>query len=524
MPYIFILTFSTMLLLTGCLATPKAAMHAKLSPYKSLQNGCTKNPPKALEQECALFLNDLEAQNTLLQKMENLNEDEKAESAYTALAAEASARQEKLQNDKAVLAGSCQAKIRTIIQNDDLNSAEFCLLFEKNPFTLEMYRYLKRHAPRFDIYPQYRAFEEAYASQHIEKGLAALNRGDKHAALNAFQTASDANSAEAKYLIGIIYEAKHVDKAIEWHKEALAHGIERSKLNLARLHLRIKMPHKAKQWYLSAAEGGDALAQYRLFKMDAKSKSIKAREEAQMWLERSAKNNYPQAQYIYGLQLLKQKKKQEAIRWLEKAENNGVTDTRFFLGRLYFQEKAYQKAYPMLMETQNRGEANVMLARMYEEGLEIEQNHVLAYRHYKKAHEFGQNNCIADMQRVQKKITRQERQAAKGIVQKEAKAQKEARRTCGDPVDNKNIKIRDKTVRIVGVSAGAQRKSGGLTVYGDHERLYYIIDPKIDDGLKAYQKVDLLVKATGNSVEISDDSGALQRVYRTYYLKNCNLN
>ena len=522
MPYIFILTFSALLLITGCTPTPKAAMHAKLTPYKGLQYSCKKNPPTLLQQECALFLNDLEAENSLLQKMEDLKEDDKAGSGYIALNAEVSARQEKLQNDTAVLARSCQAKVPMIIQNDDLNSAEFCLQFKENPLTLEMYRYLKRYAPRFDTNPQYRAFEEAYALQHIEKGLTALNKGDKRRALSAFEAASDANSAEAKHLIGIIYEAKHVDKAIEWHKEALAHGIERSKLNLARLYLRAKLPHTAKKWYLSAAEDDDALAQYRLFKMDAKSKSIKAREEAQMWLKRSAKNNYPQAQYIYGLQLLKQKKVVEAIYWLEKAENNGISDTRFFLGRLYFQEKNYPKAYPMLMDVQNRGEANVMLARMYEEGLGTEQNHVLAYTHYKKAHEQGQNNCLADMQRVQKKITRKERQAAKGIVQQAEKAHKEARQACGDPADKKNIKISDKTVRIVGVAADAQRKIGGFTVYGDHERLYYIIDPITDTGLKAYQKVDLLVKATGNSVEISDDSGALQRVYQFHYLKNCN--
>ncbi len=519
MPYIFILTFLTMFLLAGCTAAPKAAMHAKLVPYQELKSSCDKNPPQTLQQECALFLDDLEEANALLHKMQSVKKDEKSESAYIALAEEESALQEKLQTDKAGFARSCQAKMPAIIQNDDLSSAEFCLLFKENPLTLESYRYLKRYAPRFDTNPQYRAFEEAYALQYLEKGLDALSKGDKRAALKAFEKASNANSPEAKHYIGVVYEARHVDKAIAWHKKALADGVERSRLNLARLYLRIKQPNNAREWYLSAAKGGDALAQYRLFKMDAKSKSMKAQKEAQMWLELSAKNNYPQAQYIYGLQLLKQKKDAEAIYWLENAESNGISDTRFFLGRLYFQEKNFPKAYLMLMDTQEKGEANVMMARMYEEGLGTEQNHLLAYTHYKKAHEQGQNNCIADMQRVQKKITRQERQAAKRIVQK---AQKEASRGCGDPADKKNIKISDKTVRIVGVAADAQRKGGGLTVYGDHERLYYIIDPIMDTGRKSYQKVDLLVKATGNSVEISDDSGALQHVYQFHYLKNCN--
>lgn len=208
----------------------------------------------------------------------------------------------------------------------------------------------------------------------------------------------------------------------------------------------------AKKWYLSAAQEGDAPAQYRLFKMDAKAKSMKAQKDAQ-----------------------------------------------------------------------NRGEANAMPAQMYEESLGTEQNRFLSCTHYKKAHEQGQSNCIAEMQRVQKKITGQERQAAKYIVEKATQAQQEASLRCGGLADEENVKIKNRTVRIVGVDADAQKKDGVFTVYGDHERLYCIIDPKTDGEYEDYRKVDLHVKSTGNSVEVSDDSGALQRLYQFHHLKNCNL-
>ena len=80
MPYILILTFSALFLITGCTPAPKAAMHPKLASYQSLQNGCKKNQPALLEQECTLFLSDLEAENVLLQKMQQFEEDEKGQS------------------------------------------------------------------------------------------------------------------------------------------------------------------------------------------------------------------------------------------------------------------------------------------------------------------------------------------------------------------------------------------------------------------------------------------------------------
>ena len=509
-------------MLTGCLSAPKPVMNEKLSTYQDLKSACKQNPPKTLQQECTQLLTDLEEENNLLNEMQDIKEDEKQEAAYIALADKESTLVQKLQEDKTLLAEKCQTQISTIIKNNDINSAAFCLLFEENTITLEEYKYLKKHAPRFDNNPQYKAYEEQYAQKKLHEGLKAMNKGDKRAALNAFKTASDAHSAEATYLVGIIYEEKQIKKAITWHKKALAEGVDLSKVNLARLYLRIKLPSKAKEWYLSAAKDNNALAQYRLFKMDAKSKSTKAREEAQLWLDRSANNNYPQAQSIYGLQLLKQKKSQEAQQWLEKAHANGISDANLFLGKLYFEQESYEKAYPLLLKTKEKGAANYMLAKMYENGLGAKKNSLLAYRHYKKAHELAHDNYVADMKRLQKRLTKKERQTAKYIGKKEAQKLKESVKTCGQIANSKNIAIANRKINIIGVGVKPIKEANGFIVYGDDERLYYIIDPEMASRIKSYEHIDIMVKATGKAITISSDTGTLQPIYQFHTHKSCS--
>lgn len=523
MPYIFIFSLSSMLLLTGCLSTPAPTDHEKLSSYQSMKERCKQNPPQILHEECTQLLSDLDEENSLLNQMQNIKEDEKQEAAYITLADRESALALKLQADKTLLAEKCQTRFSAIVKADDINSAAFCLLFKENPLTLESYTYLKQHAPRFDDNQQYRAYEAQYAQKKIQEGLKALNKGDKRASLNAFEAAYAAKSAEAAYLIALIYEEKHIKKAIAWHKKALAAGVNLSKLNLARLYLRIKLHNKAREWYLSAAnDDNNALAQYRLFKMDVKSKNPKIREEAKAWLDSSARNNYPQAQYIYGLQLLKQKNSEEAQQWLEKAHANGISDTDLFLGRLYFEQESYTKAYPLLVKAKEKGEANYLLAKMYENALGVSKNSVLAYRHYKKAHELAHNNYVAEMQRLQKTLTKKERQAAKYIDKKEAQKLKASVKDCGKIASSTNIAVENRQIHIVGVGVKPVKKANGFIVYGDNENFYYIIDPKMAAKIKDYDHIDIRAKSTGMAVMTSSDTGKLQALYQLHTQKVCS--
>ena len=513
MPYILLLTLSSLLLLTGC-GSVEPVPHQKLAEYKTIEISCQQTPPETLNTACTAFLEELAKERQLLDDMREIREDEREEAHYIALADQESLLALKLHADKAALAKECQIQMPAIVKSDDINSAAFCLIFDENHITLDEYKYLKKQAPRFDDNPQYIAFENQYAQGEIKKGLLALNKGDKRTALSAFKSASDANSAEAAYLVGIIYEEKQIKKAISWHKKAVTEGVVLSKVNLARLYLRIKLPAKAKEWYLSAAKDGNALAMYRLFKIDAKSKSKKAREDASKWLDKSAKLNYPQAQYIYGLQLMKQNKKTEAQNWLEKANANGISDSNLFLGKLYFNQESYTLAYTHLYKAQDKGEANYLLAKIYEKGLGIKKNSVMAYRHYKKAHEQAHDNHVVDMKRLQKRLTKKERKAAKYIGIKEAKKAKAHVASCGPLANSKNVIRAKKTINIVGVAVKPLKEANGFIVYGEHEKLYYIIAPEMAAKINAYEYVSLKTKATGKPITISSDAGILQKIYQ----------
>ncbi len=524
MLHILSITLFALLFFSGCFSAPKPVEHKKLSSYQNIKKECQQNPPQILQRECEEFLNDLKDENSLLDAMQEMKEDEKEESAYIVLADKESALTLKLQEDATHFAQKCQVETPAIIKNDDINSAAFCLLFDENAITLEQYKYLKRYAPRFDNNPQYKAYEEQYAKKMLLKGFNAMSKGDKRAALNAFKTASEANSAEASYFVGIIYEEKQIKKAIAWHKKALAEGVELSKVNLARLYLRIQLPQKAREYYLSAAKEDNALAQYRLFKMDAKAKSAKVRDDALRWLSRSAKNNYPQAQYIYGLQLMKEKREKEAQQWLEKATANGISDANLFLGTLYFDQKAYKKAYPLLTKAKNAGAADYMLAQMYENALGVNKNSVLAYRHYKRAHELAYGNYVSDMKRVQKTMTSKSRKAAQYIDKKESSRRKELAKSCGRPATLKNIKVPNRSVHMTGVAVIPLLKANTVIVYGEHEKIYYIIDAKMASKVKPFESVDIKAKAIGTAIVISSDTGALQSIYQFQNQKNCSLN
>ena len=521
MPYALLITLTTLLLFTGCIGSAEPVPHQKLAEYKTIEISCQQTPPETLHTVCTDFLKGLAKERQLLDDMREIREDEREEANYIALADQESLLALKLHADKAALAKECQTQMPVIVKNDDINGAAFCLIFDENHITLDEYKYLKKYAPRFDDNPQFITFENQYAQSELKKGLAALNKGDKRGALNAFKLASHANSPEAAYLIGIVYEEKQIKKAISWHKKAVSEGVVLSKVNLARLYLRIKLPAKAREWYLSAAEDGNALAMYRLFKMDAKSKSRKAREEATQWLDKSAKLNYPQAQYIYGLQLMKQNKKTEAQNWLEKANANGIKDTNLFLGKLYYNQESYTLAYTHLYKTQDKGEANYLLAMMYEKGLGIKKNSVMAYRHYKKAHEQDHDNHVADMKRLQKRLTKKERKAAKYIGRKEAKKAKAHVASCGPLANDKNVKRAKKTINIVGVAVKPLKDANGIIVYGEHEKLYYIIAPEIAANINAYEYVSLKTKATGKAITISSDAGILQSIYQFHIKAIC---
>ncbi len=517
----YALLLPTLLLFTAC-SSPKPVPHEKLKEYQTLKEACETNPPLILAKECQGFTNDLQREDALLTEMREIRGEEQKEPHYISLADKESLLSLKIHADKTLLAQKCQSEMPDIVKEDDINGAAFCLLFSDNHITEDEYIYLKKFSPRFDKNPQLLDYEHRYAQEKLTEGLKALSSGDKRSALTAFKLAANANSPEGTFLVALVYEEKQLKKAIAWHKKAITLGVDLSEVHLARLYLRIKLPKRAREWYLKAAKQKNALAQYRLFKIDSKSSSKKLQDDAHKWLERSAKNNYPQAQFVYGLQLMKQKQKEQALLWLNRAYDNGISASDFFLGKLYYEEGRYEEAFRKLILATDNGTANYLLAKMNEAGLGVEKNSVLAYRYYKRAHELNHGNHIADLKRLQKHLTKKERIAAKYIGKKEKQRRKEIAKACGNMANSKNIAKEDKVVHIIGVAAKPVGDANGFMVYGDNEQHYYMIAPDIAKKIDSYYSVNFRARSTGHPVLISSDAGTLQTLYQFKDLKVCS--
>ena len=176
----------------------------------------------------------------------------------------------------------------------------------------------------------------------------------------------------------------------------------------------------------------------------------------------------------------------------------------------------------MLMKAQEKGAANYMLAKMYENALGVKKNSVLSYRHYKKAHELAHDNHVADMKRLQKRMTKKERQAAKYVTKKEAAKAKELAKSCGRPYSDKDAKVLNRKIHLVGVGVKPINEANGFIVYGEKERLYYIIDAEMASKIKPYEYIDIQAKSTSNAITVSSDTGTLQAIYQFHVLKNCS--
>ncbi len=126
------------------------------------------------------------------------------------------------------------------------------------------------------------------------------------------------------------------------------------------------------------------------------------------------------------------------------------------------------------------------------------------------------------MKRVQKKMTKTERQAARYVDKKEANARKQSVKDCGETPTDKNVGVKNRKIHIVGVGVKPIKEANSFIIYGDHEKLYYIIDPEMASKIEPYEYIDIKAKAVGTAVTISSDTGALQSIYQFQNLKNCS--
>ena len=526
------LLFSSALafLFTACMPVPEAPLSPELSQYSPAQENCQRvrgsvTSPAILDQACDDFLKRLQTVSAVDNKIAEYvreNDDAQRKPDYIQMQTTAHRQHLKARLQYQSLWDTLNRFTKEAIADDELESVKLTLIFPETVFTKEHYLYYRRYAPQFDRDPRYLAFEKEYAQKLIKEGLIFLSRGDKQGALATFKEAATLNNAEAAYLIGIVYEAKHIDKAIEWHTIAQENGVKSSRIHLARLYSRNHQPKESQKWYTAAAEDGDAYAQYLLYRYYKNSTSDKTLVLAGEWLKRSAENGFPPAEHAYALQLLEQNRKSDAEAWLQKAVAHGVGNASADLGVIYYKEKRYAEAYPLL-DAADTVDATYDLGMMFEHGLGVERDFYRAYMLYKEAYRLGHKSAKKAMARVDGQKTEREQAYYEAAKRKEHAYQKSLIQRCGEKPTRQNIRTEAMKVRLRGLVSLPFSDAKGFLVHSDQGRTFYVTntDPAAD--ISAFRYVDISATATGNAVTVSNEEGATDEIYQFVLEGECRL-
>jgi len=513
----------------ACNATPEIALSPKLNQYADTEENCQDlrlTPglmvPDALDKECNSFLRRLDKANVATYKKSQIaKERSKTSPDYIHANTEANRQYRKTEVDHQKLSKLLNRLSLEAIKDDDLSTVALTLRFKETQFTKKHYDYYKKQSAYYQENERYRAFEQRYGKSLVRKGLTYLSVGNKKHALKLFKTAASLNNKQAIYLVGIVYEAKNVDKAITWHTKAKESGVDASTINLARLYLRKHEPKKAQAFYLEAAENENAYAQFILYMQYQKTDNPKANTQALPWLKRSADNGFAPAFYRYGQHLVKVKKSSEAEQWLLKAKRYGITAANADLGVLYYKQKAYSKALEFLTEASTT-QAKYMLARMYEKGLGVKVNYYHAYLLYKEASKLGEKRAKKALRRVSKLKTEKEQAHYDAALRKKRQAQKLFEANNGATPILRNLRDKGIKIRINGLVSMPLKSAYGFMVTSEEGKPYYIIDKEQKAAVSQYQYVDISAQTTGYAVTISDDNGGTVDVYQLIYIKPCH--
>ena len=518
---------------TACQATPDVALTPTFQKYAQTETLCKNykdNPkvtvPSDIKDACSDFTKRLTKANQFQYDLDHFNDNtvgvqKKPSPAYLELKKETNYQRNRLDQAHALFAKRINELSLHYIASDQLFDVELTLTFKETQFTKEHYLYYKKLSPLYDTEPHFVAYAKRLSSKHIKNGLNYLSQGKKKRALSLFKEASSLGSAEGAYLSGIVYEEKHLDKAIEWHTKAVERGMRVANINLAHLYKRKREPKIAYDYYLIAAQDGNIYAQFLLYQQYSRSKNTKARNEADAWLITAAENGFAQAQYLYGLQLLKQKKRKAAKKWIQKSYKNGYRKSSATLGALYFKDEKYTTALKYLQQADS-AYAKYRLGMIYEHGLGVRSNSYTAYIYYKESLKLGRKRAKKDVARLKRQYTDSNRAHYEASKRKADQKEQSFITQCGVSSIVKNLRIEGTLIHLEGMVTLPLKSRLGFVLHNDKGEAFYVINPDQSLKLSPYQFVDISVKTTGHAVKISNNEGLVSPVYQLLYQKKCH--
>ncbi len=530
--YASLLSLFISLFFTACQSAPSVPLSPELDQYALVKENCEglrTTPgiyvPDTLDNECRTFLQRLDKANSYDYKLGKYKAEHKGEnvnlmSEYILLQTDANRQNRKAELEYQALTNLLNSLSLEAIADNQQADVELTLSFRETTFTKEHYYYYKTFAPQYDEDPQYRSFEKSYANELISQGLVFLSQGDKKHANKMFKTAASLNNAQAEYLIGIVYEAKYIDKAMTWHTKAKEHGIKSSRINLARLHSRKREQKEAQELYIEASKDGDAYAQYLLYRQYSKTTNTKTTNTAKEWLIRSAENGFPPAEYSYGQMLLKEKRREEAKEWLLKAKAHGISAADATLGAIYYKDKQYEEAFSYL-DAADSSYAKYRLGKMYELGLGVEVNYYKSYMSYKQSVKLGKKGAKKDVSRLAKLKTEREEAHFHAQKRKDAQRQKAFVQRNGEEPILRNVRTKGMDIYLEGIVSLPLQSSHGFIIHTEDGKQFYIIDTNHKANVHKFQHVQITAKATGNAITVSSEEGLTDDIYQLYFQQHC---
>jgi len=187
----------------------------------------------------------------------------------------------------------------------------------------------------------------------FDVGAAAYRRGDKAAALTAWESSAKAGEALAQYNLAVMLETgsatpQNDGLAACWYRAAAKQGIALAQNNLGVLYQDgrgVKQDYvRAADLYQTAAEAGLAQAQRNLaIMLEAGWGVPRDTDLAMKWLARAAETGYPPAERTLGMWFdagtTTERDFEKAITWTQRAIDDGDADALSNMGWFYFRDQ-----------------------------------------------------------------------------------------------------------------------------------------------------------------------------------------
>ena len=193
---------------------------------------------------------------------------------------------------------------------------------------------------------------------------------------------------------------RNYDKAVELYNKAASLGDKKAAMSSKNAQDTAN--------YIKAADSGNPEAQYQAGLAYRNSTDNTDLQRAFDLINKSANQNYPQAQFTLGEMYengdFVRRDYDQAIKWYEMAASHNILQANTCLGDIYYNIKRnYTKAREYFVAPAKKGDpkAEYYIGLMFEQGQVTAMNYAQAAEWYRKAADQGYGDAIAALRRIE---------------------------------------------------------------------------------------------------------------------------